>query len=92
MADLVIESFPEALHAKLRRIAAAHQRSIEQETIDIIEKGIASEEEAAAHVSSTVSKWAQRKLLPEYQALLASGAFSGGTDSTQIISEDRDAP
>ena len=91
MADLVIESFPEALHAKLRRIAAAHQRSVTQETIHLIEKGIASEEKASTHLPPTVSKWANRKLLPEYQALLASGAFSGGTDSTQIISEDRDA-
>ena len=31
----------------------------------------------------------RRKLLPAYEAALKAGAFSGGTDSTQIISEDR---
>ena len=37
-----------------------------------------------------VSYWDHRKLLPEYEAALKAGAFSGGTDSTRIISEDRD--
>ena len=32
----------------------------------------------------------QRRILPAYQELLDSGALQGGTDSTQIISEDRD--
>ena len=31
----------------------------------------------------------RRKLLPTYEAALKAGAFSGGTDSTVIISEDR---
>ena len=33
--------------------------------------------------------WSNRKLLPEYEAALKDGAFSGGTDSTQIVSEER---
>ncbi|HET9225466.1 MAG TPA: type II toxin-antitoxin system prevent-host-death family antitoxin [Thermoanaerobaculia bacterium] len=32
----------------------------------------------------------QRRILPAYQELLDAGAFRGGTDSTQIIREDRD--
>ena len=91
MADLVIESFPEALHAKLRRIAAAHQRSVTQETIHLIEKGIASEEIAPTNLPPSLSKWANRKLLPEWEQALKAGAFQGGKDSTLIISEDRDA-
>jgi len=35
------------------------------------------------------SYWAKRKLRPGYKAALQAGAFSGGTDSTTIISEDR---
>lgn len=31
----------------------------------------------------------RRKLLPAYQAALNAGAFSGGADSTQILSEDQ---
>jgi plasmid stability protein len=92
MPDLVIESFPEALHAKLRRIAAAHQRSVTQETIHLIEKAVNAEEENTPEASvSSTSYWANRKLLPEWEQALADGAFRGGTDSTQIISDERDA-
>ena len=31
-----------------------------------------------------------RRILPAYQELLDAGAFQGGTDSTQIVREDRD--
>jgi antitoxin (DNA-binding transcriptional repressor) of toxin-antitoxin stability system len=31
-----------------------------------------------------------RKLLPSYRRLLDSGRLAGGTDSTQIVSDDRD--
>lgn len=34
--------------------------------------------------------WANRQLLPEYKTALDEGAFSGGTDSSKILSEDRD--
>ncbi len=90
MPALVIKSFPEDLHAKLRIIAASHRRSVTQETIHLIELAINAEEKASS-AKSGPSKWANRKLLPEYEAMLATGAFSGGTDSTDIISEERDA-
>lgn len=32
----------------------------------------------------------QRRILPAYQELLDAGALRGGTDSTQMIREDRD--
>ena len=35
--------------------------------------------------------FARRKLLPEYEAFLKAGAFTGGTDSTRILSRERDA-
>jgi hypothetical protein len=38
-----------------------------------------------------VSKWANRKLLPQYEAMLKTGAFTGGTDSSIALSEERDA-
>lgn len=90
MPALVIKSFPEALHAKLRQMATAHRRSVTQETIYLIETAIAAEEKSPLPTNGQ-SKWANRKLLPEYESMIASGAFSGGTDSTQIISEERDA-
>ena len=92
MPALVIKSFPEPLHARLRQIAASHRRSVTQETIHLLEKAISSEENALPTSSGGgTSYWANRKLLPEYEALLKAGAFSGGTESTQILSEERDA-
>lgn len=58
----------------------------------LFEKAISTEEKTPpASGGSGTSYWANRKLLPEYEAMLKTGAFSGGTDSTQIISEERDA-
>ena len=91
MPALVIKSFPEILHTKLRQFATAHRRSVTQETIHLLEAAIAAEEKLSLGTNSGQSKWANRKLLPEYEAMLASGAFRGGTDSTQIISGERDA-
>ena len=91
MPALVIKSFPEELHAKLRQTAAAHRRSVTQETIHLIEVALSLEAKASQPASPAVSKWANRRLLPEYEAMVKSGAFSGGTDSTEMISEERDA-
>ena len=70
-------------------------RAVEQSTSlkDILLRGLERElrVEPAAAAEPKKSYWANRKLLPGYAAALAAGAFSGGTDSTQIISEDRDA-
>ncbi len=91
MATLVIKSFPENLHEKLREIAAAHRRSVTQETIHLLEMAIAAERSAPASGVKSQSKWANRKLLPDYETMRDSGAFSGGTDSSTIISEEREA-
>jgi plasmid stability protein len=91
MPTLVIRDFPEDLHARLSQMAVTHGRSIAQEAIHMIEVAMAMEVQAPSVTPATKSKWANRKLLPEYEALLKSGALSGGTDSTQIISEERDA-
>jgi plasmid stability protein len=90
MPTLVIKSFPEDLHAKLRQIAVSHRRSVTQETIHLLEKAISTEERAPSATGGT-SYWANRKLLPEYQALLNSGALTSNVDSTIGLSEERDA-
>jgi plasmid stability protein len=91
MPTLVIKSFPESLHAKLRQLAAAHRRSVTQETIYLLETAIAVEEKSPSSSAVGQSKWANRKLLPEYEALLKSGALTSTTDSTIGLSEERDA-
>lgn len=90
MSTLVIKSFPEDLHARLRQLAAAHRRSVTQETIHLIEVALA-ETEAPSTPAATRSKWADRRLLPEYEAMIQTDSFVSGTDSTQILSEERDA-
>jgi plasmid stability protein len=86
MPTLVIKSFPAALHARLKQTAAAHRRSVTQETIHLLEQALASE----APRATRGSYWARRELLPEYEILLKSGALSGGTDSSLMISGERD--
>ncbi len=41
--------------------------------------------------SSSSGYWSQRKLLPAYEALLLSGTLASGTDSSVMISEEREA-
>ena len=90
MPALVIESFPEALHAKLQQIAATHHRSVTQETIRLLETAIAGEERQPP-ASKDLSVWAKRPLLPEYEAALKSGALDSNVDSTIGMSDERDA-
>ena len=90
MPALVIKSFPEALHAKFRQIAAAHRRSVTQETIHLLETAIAVEEKNSSPSDPpTTSYWANRKLLPEYEALMKSGALNSNDDCSIGLSEDR---
>ena len=88
MPALVIKPFPEALHTKLRRIAAVHRRSVTQETIFLLELALNAQERPT---SAGPSKWQNRKLLPEYERLLNSGALTSTVDSTIGLSEERDA-
>lgn len=89
MPALVIESFPEALHARLTQMAAAHHRSVTQETIHLLETAIA--ESAVQGDPKAVTAWEKRKLLPEYEAALQAGALTSEVDSTIGLSEERDA-
>lgn len=79
---------PEPLYKKAKIRAVERGQTLKQVVLTSLERELAAPqtiEEASA------SYWANRKLLPEYEAALKAGAFSGGTDSTQIISEERDA-
>ena len=91
MPALVIKPFPEALHTKLRRIAAVHRRSVTQETIHLLELAISAEDRATPTATAGQPKWANRKLLPEYESLLNSGALTSDVDSSIGLSEERDA-
>ncbi len=95
MSVLVIKAFPDHLHARLMQTAAAHRRSVTEETIHLLEKALTGEnltgEVSGAQRTPQGSYWANRKLVPEYEAALEAGAFSGGCDSSVVVSEERDA-
>lgn len=92
MPTLVIKSVPAALHARLKCTAAAHRRSVTQETLHLLEKALDSEEAAAATSTPRQgpSYWGKRQLVPAYAAALADGAFADGRDSTAAVSDERD--
>ncbi|MES2593789.1 MAG: hypothetical protein V4662_00555 [Verrucomicrobiota bacterium] len=91
MPALIIDSFPETLHLRLRQVAAAHHRSVAQETIHLIETALEVEQVAAPSTpAADGSYWSRRPLLPEYEQALRLGAFRAGLDSTAIISGERD--
>ena len=91
MPTLVIKSLPDVLHHRLKRTAAAHRRSLTQETMHLLEKALDAEEtETAAAPRQGLSYWGRRPLVPTYANALSSGAFADGQDSTAAISAARD--
>ncbi|MBC7368246.1 MAG: hypothetical protein H7343_15775 [Undibacterium sp.] len=90
MATLVIESFPESLRTRLEQTAAAHRRSVPQETIHLLEKALAVTPPIPP-VRSGPSYWGTRRVLPSLEAALRSAPSDHSIDSTRIISDERDA-
>ena len=87
MPTLVIKSFPEALYSRLKQAAAAHRRSLTQETIQLLDEALNAPKPRSG---TGTSYWANRPLLHDYEMAMKAGAFSGGKDSTTTISEERD--
>lgn len=73
---------PEALYKRAKIHAIETGRTLKDIVLGSLEK------ELAATPTETPT-WANRKLLPEFQHLMESGALSGGTDSTILLSEER---
>ncbi|GEP43483.1 FitA-like ribbon-helix-helix domain-containing protein [Brevifollis gellanilyticus] len=91
MPALIIDSFPETLHLRLRQVAAAHHRSVAQEATHLIQAALEVEQVPAPTTpAGSGSYWTRRPLLPEYELAVRLGAFRDGTDSTAIISGERD--
>jgi hypothetical protein len=86
MAAIVLKSVPATLHNRLKRAAAAHRRSLTQEAIVLLEAALAQQEASA---QGSEPYFARRVLIPEFAALQKSGIFSGGPDSAEMISEER---
>ncbi|HRE06273.1 MAG TPA: hypothetical protein PKX00_11730 [Opitutaceae bacterium] len=91
MPTLVIKSVPAKLHARLKRIAATHRRSVTQETLHLLEHALAAEEATSGSPRRTgPSYWATRPLQPAFASALAAGAFGDAQDSTAAVSAARD--
>jgi hypothetical protein len=82
---------PEALYKKAKIRAIERGQTLKQIVLTSLERELEPRANSSKVAETPQSYWANRKLLPKYKAALKSGAFSGGTDSTAIISEDRDA-
>jgi plasmid stability protein len=91
MPTLVIKSVPPKLHAKLKRTASLHRRSVTQETMYLLEKALEAEEhEKPASVRSGQSYWGTRAYTPAYTKALKAGAFGATGDSSGGVSRERD--
>lgn len=75
---------PDALYKKAKIRAVETGRTLKDLVLSSLEKEL----EPATSPPSPPT-WANRKLRPDFEAALKAGAFSGGTDSAVMISEDR---
>lgn len=78
---------PEPLHKKAKIRAIEQGQTLKQLVLTSLER---ERKTPQAVQEPPASRWDNRKLLPEYEAALQSGALSGGRDSSVILSEDRD--
>ena len=88
MSTLVIKSIPKEIHQFLKESARAHRRSLTQEVITMLEQLMAVPKKEENKQEEVASFFGRRKLVPGYRE--AAKAFAGGTDSSVMISEDRD--
>jgi hypothetical protein len=77
---------PDELYKKAKIRAIEQGQTLKQIVLTSLAKEL---EPAPATPAAGQSFMERRKLLPAFEAALKSGAFSGGTDSAQIVSEDR---
>lgn len=76
---------PDVLYQKAKLRAAHTDLTAKQIMVALLEKEL----DAEPHETSDRSFLERRTLHPGYAAALRSGAYSAGTDSTTIVSEDR---
>ncbi|MEK6232103.1 MAG: hypothetical protein N2A42_09630 [Luteolibacter sp.] len=77
---------PEPLYRKVKIRAAETGTTLKQIVLTSLTKELEASDATSTDGQSFMER---RKLRPGYEAALKAGAFSGGTDSTVIISEDR---
>ena len=81
---------PESLYRKAKIRAFELGTSLRSLVVDALAREIESPR-TPGKSSSGSGFFARRMVLPEYEALMKAGGLAGGSDSTQVISEDRSA-
>ncbi len=81
---------PESLYKKAKIHAVEQGTTLKALVLNALRRELNSSDHSRDDDDGVVY-WAERKLLPEYRALIESGALRGGMDSTTAISEERDA-
>ncbi len=79
---------PEVLYKKAKIRAVERGQTLKQIVLESLEKEL---ESPTAVEEAPSPYWANRPLLAEFKKHWESGELSGGTDSTEMISDDRDA-
>lgn len=79
---------PDVLYKKAKIRAVERGQTLKEIVLTSLTKELESE---PAEPAAGKSFHERRTLLPAYEAALKAGAFSGGTDSTQLLSEDRNS-
>lgn len=77
---------PDSLYKRAKIRAVETGQTLKQIVLVSLSKELESDSAAPESEQSFLEK---RTLLPAYEAALKAGAFSSGTDSTDIVSEDR---
>ena len=77
---------PDALYRKAKIRAVETGRTLKELVVVSLEKELDPPHSVSAPGQSFMER---RKLHPAYEAALKAGAYSGGTDSATIVSEDR---
>ena len=77
---------PEALYRRAKIRAVETGRTLKELVLNSLERELSP---ASSGLPTGRSFGERRQLRPEFQRLMESGALGGGTDSTDLISEDR---
>lgn len=81
MNTLVLRQVPDSLYKRLKRVAAAHRRSMNQEAILALEAGLATKPASARPDADTTRRW----LTEQVWNLLPQGDAARDTRSTEAI-------
>jgi hypothetical protein len=77
---------PDALYKRAKIRAIERGQTLKEIVVSSLTRELDGEPGELAAGQTFLEK---RQLLPAYEAALKAGAFSGGTDSTELLSEDR---